>query len=524
MQFTLDRWIRGHARFTPHKIAIRCAGHSLSYAELDRQILRVAAALHGGLGLRRGDRFAVYAMNCPEMFVLLFAAARLGLILVPLNWRLAQPELAQILAGSAPRALFHDDHFAVAAGELAAACGGFPALSLGLDVAAAPPAGASLAALCAEADASLAPALAALDGGAAIQRLAPRAGGPDDPLLIVYTSGTTGSPKGAVLAQRALAANVQMSQHAHDMSSADRVLGMLPLFHVGGLNIQSLPSLALGATLLLHQRFDPAAVLADLDAERISLCLVVPTVLEALLAEPGWEGTRLEALRAFAIGSTDVPLALIDAVHARGVPVIQVYGATETGPIASYQRIDRAFDTAGSIGRAGLCCDLRLVDAAGGDVGDGEVGEIWVRGDNVLLGYWDNPAATERYMSDGWFRSGDLARRDAEGNYWFTDRLKHVIISGGENIYPAELERVLRGHPGIAAVAVVGRADARWGEVPVAVIERAEGAAALSREDVLALFDGELARYKHPRDVRFVERLPRSALGKLLIDQVRALV
>ncbi len=521
MRFTLDRWIRGHARFSPDKTAIRYGARKLSYAELDRQILRVAAALHGGLDLRRGDRVAVYAMNCPEMFVLLFAAARLGLILVPLNWRLAHPELAQIIADSAPRALFHDDHFAAAGGELAAACGGHPALSLCLDAGAAPPAGASLAALCAEADAALD---SSSNDDLTAELMAPRAGGADDPLLIVYTSGTTGAPKGVVLAQRALAANVQMSRHAHDMTAADRVLGVLPLFHVGGLNIQSLPALALGATLLLHQRFEPAALLADLDAERISLCLVVPTVLEALLAEPGWQQVRLETLRAFAIGSTDVPLGLIEAVHARGVPVIQIYGATETGPIASYQRIDQAFATAGSIGRAGLCCDLRLMDAAGCEVPDGEPGEIWVRGDNVLLGYWDNPAATERHLSDGWFRSGDVARRDGDGNYWFTDRLKHVVISGGENIYPAELERLLREHPGIAAVAVVGRADAKWGEVPVAVVERAERGAALSREDVLALFDGELARYKHPRDVIFVEQLPRSALGKVLVDEVRKLV
>jgi len=227
-------------------------------------------------------------------------------------------------------------------------------------------------------------------------------------------------------------------------------------------------------------------------------------------------------MRTFSIGSTDVPLRLIDQIHARNIPLIQIYGATETGPIAIYQRIERARDTAGSIGRAGLHCEIRLVDENGRDVPEGDNGEIWVRGMNVLSRYWNNEPATKENLTDGWFHTGDVARLDSDGNYWFADRIKHVIISGGENIYAAEIERVLRTIAGIKEVSVVGRADPKWGEVPVAVVAMDDEAVA--DEAILTICEKELARFKRPKAIVRVPELPRNAMGKVLVDDVKAIV
>jgi len=239
------------------------------------------------------------------------------------------------------------------------------------------------------------------------------------------------------------------------------------------------------------------------------------------MAEPGWQDANLGRLRALSIGSTDVPVSLIEAVHSRGLPVIQVYGATETAPFAICQRIDEAMSSVGSIGRACPGCAVRLVGDDGRDVTPGERGEIWVRGDNVLVRYWNDPAETSRALRDGWFLTGDVAHRDRDGNYWFDDRIKHLIISGGENIYPAEIERALRDHPAVAEVAVVGRADPKWGEVPVAVVVRA---GPIDADGILAGLRGRIARYKRPRDVVFVEALPRNAMGKVVAADVRAMI
>jgi fatty-acyl-CoA synthase len=248
----------------------------------------------------------------------------------------------------------------------------------------------------------------------------------------------------------------------------------------------------------------------------------VPTILGAMVTHENWAKTDLSSMRLFSIGSTDVPVALIRAVHNRQIPVVQIYGATETAPSAIYQTADIAFETIGSIGRQGCDNAIRLVDLNGGDVPDGEVGEIWVRGKNVLTGYWRDKAATSANLTDGWFHTGDLARRDANGLYWFADRLKHVIISGGENIYPAELERLLTNYTALAEFCVVGRDDERWGQVPVVVAVRREED--VTEIDILRAFEKQVARFKQPKAVIFVEKLPRNALGKILIGEVTRLI
>jgi fatty-acyl-CoA synthase len=346
---------------------------------------------------------------------------------------------------------------------------------------------------------------------------------PDTPVLLCYTSGSTGQPKGALLSQEALACNAANSADMHALSAEDRVLTTLPLFHVGGLNIQTLPALQAGCAVVLHPKFDADATFDAIKRERITLTVLVPAQLDAMLAHPRWAQADFSSLRMITTGSTLVPLRIIRAVHARGVPLVQVWGATETAPIAACLHAGEAMRKAGTTGRAARHCELRVVGFAGEDAPPGVSGEVWVRGANVMIGYWADPEASAKALAGGWFHSGDLGHFDEEGFLTIDGRLKDMIISGGENISPAEVEAVLLECPDIAEAAVVGRPDARWGEVVVAVVAPAPGAK-LERERVLALFDGRLARFKQPKDVVFVNALPRTAIGKVRKDDVRQLV
>jgi fatty-acyl-CoA synthase len=493
-------WAEEAAGRDAGKTAIRFEGRAISYGDLARQVDQAASLFAAGLGLKPGARIGYLGLNAPEQLLVILAAARAGLMVVALNWRLALPEQAYVLANAGISALVVEDGFGERIAALTAATGDIPVFGFGTG------GGARL---------RLAAAVAAETGGGGIR------GDASSPLLIVYTAGTTGRPKGAMLSREAIRVNAVNARHMHDMTADDHILTVLPMFHVGGLNIQTLPGLALGASVTLHARFSPEATLAAIARDRPSLTLQVPTSLQAMIAHPAWAATDLSSLRAVATGSTDVPVDLIEAVHARKVPVIQVYGSTETGPVALYQRIEEAFSSVGSIGRAGLASDIRIADAQGNPVPDGTLGEILVRGGNVASGYWRDAQATAQAFRAGWFHSGDVGLREASGLYRFKDRIRNVIISGGENIYPAELERILRGHPGIAEAAIAGRADARWGKVPVAVVVKKDPA--LGAEDVLAAFEGELARYKHPRAVVFVEALPRNAMGKVVAEDVARL-
>lgn len=480
---TIDAWIDAAAARDAHKTALICEDRRYDYGAMAKAVAARAGWLRAE-GVAAGDRVAWYGMNHEEVFFLLFACARIGAILVPLNWRLAEAEVAGIVADCAPVLIVHDRNFGGVAARLTG-----PKI---VDVA----------------DLSdLAEGHGEQDGGE--QDGGEQGGGVSlsAPLLIVYTSGSTGKPKGVVLAQKALVVNAAMSVEAHGLTVDATVLNVLPMFHVGGLNILPTPAFSIGATVIIHERFDPAAALAAL--ENVTHAITVPTVLGAIMAAKGWPEADLRHLRAISIGSTDVPREMIDAVQARGVPVIQIYGATETAPLAIYQRIDEAMATTGSIGRVGLACEIKLAEGTN---------EILVKGPNILTEYWNNPEETARAIKDGWFHTGDVAERDGRGLYWFRDRIKHVIISGGENIYPAELERVLRPHPAIAEVAVVGRPDPKWGEIPVAVVVP-DGE--LTEEEVFVAFDGALARYKHPREVVFTDALPRNAMGKVVAADVR---
>ena len=477
-----------HAENQADKTAIEIDSSAISYYQL-KLLVDQCIDYFRSVGLTAGDRVAILSLNHPDWFIALFAAARTGVILVPMNWRLSVEELEYVVTDSEPVMLLHDQEFADTAAALSNRC---PNIRLaGFACAQFPPQTESMSA----ADDAVKSNLS-------------------DPLLIVYTSGTTGRPKGAVLSQKALLCSAEMSCHMLELEADDRVLNVLPLFHVGGLNIQPLPALLNGATLLLPLRFDPQTALQALREKQVTLITVVPTVLQALLQSPLWDAAEFDSLRAMSIGSTDVPVSLINQVQKEGIPVLQVYGATETAPVAIYQRIEESHKV-GSIGFAGSLCEIKLTNEAGDVVPAGVSGEIQVKGDNILSSYWNNESATAESINNGWFKTADVAHQDDEGYYWFDDRLKHVVISGGENIYPAELERVIREVPGVQELAVVGKPDDRWGEVPVAVI--------VGSADKQKVVDAcsELAKFKQPREVIFAESLPKNALGKVQVQKVK---
>jgi fatty-acyl-CoA synthase len=500
----LSQWIAHHAARTPARVALRFENQDVSYASLAGQIDDIASAL-AAHRVGAGERVAWLGLNSPAMLATLFACARVGAIFMPLNWRLAAPEHRAMLSACVPLLLFVEERFIGESFSREIAPVGTACVGLGATL---PRGWASWASF--------------LDGGRG--RPAPVAGNADGtPVLLCYTSGSTGRPKAALLSQKALACNAANSVDMHALSAADRVLTTLPLFHVGGLNILTLPALQAGCTVTLHPKFDPDATFDTIARDRITLTVLVPAQLDAMLTHPRWPQADLSSLRMITTGSTLVPLRIIRAVHARGVPLVQVWGATETSPIAACQHADEAIRTAGSTGRAARHCELRIADVAGNEVPPGVAGEVWVRGANVMSGYWGDPEATAKTLADGWFHSGDLGHLDEEGFLTIDGRIKDMIISGGENVSPAEVEAVLLDCPDIAEAAVVGRPDTRWGEVVVAVIAPAPGVT-LERERVLALFDGRLARFKHPKDVIVVSALPRTALGKVSKEDVRQLI
>jgi fatty-acyl-CoA synthase len=501
----LSQWIDQHASRTPERTALRFEGEAISYGDLAARIGQIAAAL-AAHGVEPGERVAWLGLNSPAMLATLFACARAGAIFMPLNWRLAAPEHRAMLRECPPALLIVDEvHASTSAAQQVA------------------PAPTTCVALGRAVPADWIGWNAFIGAGGVARATVAVDAAQDAPVLLCYTSGSTGRPKGALLSQEALACNADNSVDMHALTARDRVLTTLPLFHVGGLNIQTLPALRAGCTVSLHPKFDPDATFDAIERDRITLTVLVPAQLDAMLSHPRWASADLSSLRMITTGSTQVPMRIIRAVHERGVPLVQVWGATETAPIAACQHAHEAVRKAGSAGRAARRCELRIAGFAGEELAPGVPGEVWVRGANVMSGYWGDPQASAKALAGGWFHSGDLGHLDEEGFLTIDGRLKDMIISGGENISPAEVEAVLLDCPDIAEAAVVGRPDARWGEVVVAVVVPAPGVK-LERERVLGLFDDRLARFKHPKDVFFVSALPRTAIGKVRKEDVRQLV
>jgi fatty-acyl-CoA synthase len=462
---TIGRWIRDRARATPERIAVDYLDRAVTYRELDEGSDAYAASFHAA-GLRRGDRVATLTGNTPEHVQVMFACAKSGLILVPISWRLAAPEVRYQLEDAEPAVFLVEDEYS----ELAGATGW------------------------------------------AFQRPVPGTASPsqvprvdvadDDGLLLIYTSGTTGKPKGALLTH----ANCFWTNLSLDlttpMDADDVVLQVLPQFHCGGWNVQPLLAWWKGARVILERGFDAARALELIERKRVTTIMGVPAIYLLLAQHERFGAADLSSLRRVVVGGAPMPESLLETWARRGTVIVQGYGLTEAAPNVLCLPPE---DAVRKIGFAGKPYPFVDVDLSADD-------ELLVRGPNVFAGYWRNPEATaQAYTADAWLRTGDVAERDAEGFYRIKGRLKEMYISGGENVYPAEVEAVLHEHPQIADAAVVGVPDERWGEVGVAYVV----AAGVSEAELVAWCGERLARFKVPRSVRFVDSIPRNGLGKM---------
>ncbi|MFE1317361.1 long-chain fatty acid--CoA ligase [Kitasatospora phosalacinea] len=486
----IGSWPARRARKTPHRTALVHDGRRHSYAELHERSTRLARALRTA-GVRRGDRVAYLGPNHPAFLETLFATGLLGALFVPLNTRLARPEIAFQLDDCGARVLVH-------------APGCAPLV---------PPGAVPVAVETGEAYESW---LAGADPDPVDEPV-----GLDDTCLIMYTSGTTGRPKGALLTHGNLTWNAYNVLVDTDLLADDSALVSAPLFHAGGLSMLTLPVLLKGGTCHLVESFDPAATLELIARERITYMFGVPTMYDLMARQSGWDDADLRSLRILNCGGAPVPRPLIDTYLRRGLSFQQGYGMTEAGPGVLFLDAAHTVAKAGSAGVPHFFTDVRLVAPDGREAGVGETGEVLVSGPNVGPGYWGLPEATAQSFHGDWFRSGDAARADADGYLTIADRIKDMYISGGENVYPAEVEEALLALPGVAECAVHGVPDAKWGEVGRAVVVPAPGTAP-DPDALLAALAGRLAKYKLPRTLVLADELPRTASGKVLKHRLRA--
>jgi fatty-acyl-CoA synthase len=511
-------WLERRLAKSGPKAALVAGEQSVTYAELAERSRRLAQALRRR-GVARGDRVAYLGENDPAFVETFFACGLLGAVFVPLNTRLAAPELQFQLDDAGVRLL-------VNAGRLEA-----------LAAAAVEGTGVQRRLVVAESAEVGSPAAevgspAAEVGSAAVERYeeALRAAPAepideavmlDDGAMILYTSGTTGRPKGALLTHGNITWNCYNVLVDTDLSSTDVALMISPLFHVASLDMGLLPILLKGGTAVLEQKFEPGRALALIERHRVTTLNGVPTTFQMLAEHPSWPTTDLTSLIKLTCGGSAIPASVLAAYDARGIEFANNYGMTETAPGATTLPRGRSRDKLGSAGLPHFFTDIRIVDPIGEVLPPGEVGEIQISGPNVIKQYWNRSDATRDSYADGiWFRSGDMGYRDTEGFLYVSDRLKDMIISGGENVYPAEIEAVIVELPQVASVAVIGVPDEKWGEVPRAIVTLREGAE-LTDDDVRSHLDGRLARYKIPKSVVFVEEMPRTASGKIRKAELR---
>lgn len=491
------------ARVTPDALAVEdlTDGTRYTYAQLNERAARVAAAATGRWGLGAGDRVAYLGHNRAEFFALLFGCAKAGIIFVPLNWRLAVPELDGLMDDATPAALIHGAEFADAAAALAATR---PALVN----------------VVMEGEDSNARAYDR-DIAAVTPDLAPHAPrSPDTPWYLLYTSGTTGRPKGVIQTFRMMMANYLNIGIPVGLRQDDVLLNVLPMFHTAGINLYSSAVFLVGGAVLVQRSFEPQQALEVLES-RASVFFGVPAVYQMLIEQAGFSGERLGHVRSWGCGGAPLPLSVAQRYMEHGIHVRTGFGMTETGPTVFLLDEEHVLDKTGSVGRPQLLAETRIVDRDGRDVPPGEPGELLIRGPGVTPGYWQRPDATaETIEPDGWLHSGDVARCDAEGYYFIVDRWKDMFISGGENVYPAEIEQVLLQHDAVADVAVVGMPDERWGEVGCAYVCLREGGD-VDVETLRKWCRERLAGYKVPKVFTIRDALPRNALGKVQKQELR---
>jgi len=484
----------------PASDALWFEGATMSHGEFALRVRRVASAL-AGLGVRAGDRVSWLSSNHPSALETLFACGQLGAIWVPVNARLTAPEARFILEHSGATVVFHGRDQADLAADLRdqvtavrswIAVEPVDCLSLAYEQ------------LLASADPR--------------QRDEPVS--LDDPCLIMYTSGTTGQPKGTVLTHGNMTWNAANQILGFDFTANERTLALAPLFHIGGLNGTVNPTLLRGGCVVMVRRFEPGAVLEVIEQQRVTSFFAVPTMLDAMAREPGFPSKDLSALRTIGAAGAPVPLPTLRTWLARGVVMQQAYGMTEAAPGCTVLDSADAERKIGSVGKPVFFTDLKVVRPDGSEASTGEVGEVLVSGPNIMAGYWNDQERTAGVLTaDGWYHTGDAGQLDDEGFLYIRDRYTDLIISGGENVYPAEVESALLELPGVVEAAVIGVPDETWGEVGLALLVTDQD---LDDGAIRGALRERLAGFKVPKHFKFVAELPKTATGKVRKPELRA--
>ncbi len=495
-------WLTKRAFLRGDKEALMDGERRLTYRELNIRVNRLARSLQS-LDLAHGDRCAILAYNCLEYVEVIFATAKLGLTLVPLNWRLSPPELAFNLSDSGADTLFFDAEFAEVVAQLQKQTAIKRTIVLG-----------SAASLESNAYEDL------LARQSEDEPIADQPVGLDTAHIIMYTAGTTGRPKGAVLSQGASFWNAINLTLDMNFTPDDRNLSVLPMFHIGGIGLFTLPVLYMGGTVVIQRTFEPAETLRLLKEENITLFFGVAAVFLFLIQHSDFSAEAFANVRVVMSGGAPLPESLVRQYHEAGIVLQQGFGMSEAAPSIATLSKNLALKKAGSIGRALFHVEARVVDTDMNDVPAGVEGELVIRGPNLMQGYWNRPEATDEAFEGGWFHTGDIARMDPDGDLYIVDRKKDMFISGGENVYPAEVENAIFELPQVAETAVIGLKDQKWGEVGLAVVALKPGEQ-LNAEGVIEFLKERLAKYKVPKQVIFVDQLPRNAAGKVLKNILR---
>ncbi|HAP89418.1 MAG TPA: o-succinylbenzoate--CoA ligase [Arthrobacter bacterium] len=505
--FGIGSWLQRRRPKSGSKTALISGDREISYQQLADRSVRLANALRDS-GVAKFDRVAYLGDNHPSFLETLFACGQLGAIFVPLNARLAPPEIQFQLQDCGAATLIHAGSLDVLAA--AGAAGTLVNRRIAVDDSSG------------EQGTTAAEDFEAVLASGSDQYL-DEAVDLDDGAMILYTSGTTGHPKGALLTHGNIVWNCMNVIVDFDFASTDVALMISPLFHVASLNMGVLPTLLKGGTVVLEPKFDPRRTLELIEKHRATTISGVPTTYQMLCEHRAWDTTDLSSLNKLTCGGSAVPLRVLEAYEQRGLRFSNGYGMTETAPGATTLPAARSREKAGSSGLPHFFTDVRIADFDGAVAAPGSVGEIQIKGPNVIHEYWNRPGATaESYDAGGWFKSGDMGYKDNDGFVFVSDRLKDMIISGGENIYPAEVEQAITELDAVGSVAVIGVPDEKWGEVPRAVILLREGAQ-LTEAELRAHLEGRLARYKIPKTVMFVDEMPRTASGKIRKADLRKL-
>jgi fatty-acyl-CoA synthase len=495
-------WVQRWADLHPDKPAILFEETQITYSQLNRRANRASCWLQS-LGIEKGDRVAAILSNCPEFLELFLACAMLGAIFVPLNFRSAAAEVDYFLKNCRPRLLVFGSEFTDTVNKLDLK-NSMPLILLS-----------ALGKVSIRKDVlNYSSESAVFDGQRPSLTNALGPTDPEEPQVIMYTSGTTGLPKGAVLSHRKTFFNCLNADIFFKLHFDDIMLVILPLFHSGGLFIQASPTIYKGATLVIHSKFDPRKVYQDIERHKVTKFLGVPTIYNALVNVDPQERGDISSLKVCAGGGEKTTPALLEKCREAGLAFRQVMGQTETS-ILLWASEEDSFRKPGTVGRPVFHADVNIVDKNEHAVKPGEIGEIVVKGSIMMKEYWQDPVRTEETIKNGSLYTGDLARRDEDGYFFLVDRARDMYITGGENVYPAEVERVLKELPEIEDIAIVGIPDETWGEVGHAFVIR-KPAANLNAEDIINFCKERLAAFKCPRKITFCKEFPRTSLGKVL--------